>query len=219
MTKTKEIFGQVTEESERGYYRTLAVAYSSPPIFTMLAEPWLSPFGHFKLHILEQCAMIHLYSRILDDAVDEGESEMRKALLDAQTMLWQAAQALAAKKPRLNRAAAHLIAQTCAAAANVDNPLQNWGAKNSHLLLAPLYLSGYSRLYKKIEPALRNALFFLQLQDELAQGAIGEISAICHSLQDGGKIAQTLAANGFTRLSRHILAIGRDAILKLENLL
>ena len=128
--------------------RLQAVAEHSPAFIALLAEPWLgSDATPQTLRTLEHCARVHLYARILDDALDENLPIYRNNLLRAQALHWEAVQGLSACTPApLAQQAVQLIAETVAAV-QVDNqqrtPLQ-WGAKNHHLLLSPLLLSGNS---------------------------------------------------------------------------
>ena len=156
--------------------RLQAVAEHSPAFIALLAEPWLgSDATPQTLRTLEHCARVHLYARILDDALDENLPIYRNNLLRAQALHWEAVQGLSACTPApLAQQAVQLIAETVAAV-QVDNqqrtPLQ-WGAKNHHLLLSPLLLSGNSLAYQKCRAGLSILIALVQAGDEWRQGEI-----------------------------------------------
>ena len=156
--------------------RLQAVAEHSPAFIALLAEPWLgSDVAPETLVTLRYCARIHLYARLLDDALDENLPIHRHNLLRAQPLYWEAVQALGASTPKpVAQQAVQLITETVASVQIDDRqrtPLQ-WGAKNHHLLLAPLLLSGNDPAYQTCRAGLSTLIALVQAGDEWRQGEI-----------------------------------------------
>ena len=156
--------------------RLHAVAEYSPAFIAMLAEPWLSCNATPQTFcILEHCARIHLYARILDDALDENLPIHRNNLLRAQVLYWEAVQGLSTGTlAPFSQQAAQLIAETVVAVQVDDQKRtpQQWGAKNHHLLLSPLLLSGNSSAYQTCRAGLSILIALVQAGDEWRQGEI-----------------------------------------------
>ncbi len=159
--------------ARRALRRLQAVAEHFPAFLLLLAEPWIEEAisGHTQA-VLVHCARIHLYARILDDALDENLPIYRHNLLRAQTLLWQSAQALCSGEAGLDAEALRLIGDTVNAVQSDDKQRSpaHWGAKNHHLLLAPLLLSGHSQAYQCCRPGLSTLIALVQAGDEWRQG-------------------------------------------------
>lgn len=156
--------------------RLNAVADHAPAFLALLAEPWLGAAENERTaQVLGDCARIHLYARVLDDALDEGDAVYRQNLLRAQPMFWQAVQRIGASVSTAVAAeAVELIQQTVSAVQNDDlrcDP-RYWGPKNHHLLLAPLLLSEHSAAYQACSSGLSNLIALVQAGDEWKQGVL-----------------------------------------------
>jgi hypothetical protein len=161
--------------AENAVNRLTAVADYFPDFLALLAEPWLTePVADEILVTLADCARVHLYARILDDALDENLPIHRLHLLRAQSLLWRACSALAARYPSFQSECSALIDETVDAVQGDDvalNPVR-WGPKNHHLLLAPLLLSGNSAAYQACRPGLSALITLVQAGDEWRQGSL-----------------------------------------------
>ncbi len=158
--------------------RLQAVAQHAPAFLTLLAEPWLAgPVSERTKQLLLDCARIHLYARILDDALDEGLIVCRQNLLRAQPMFWQTVQRIGASvSDTVASEAEQLIYQTVSAVQHDDlwRDPQYWGPKNHHLLLVPLLLSDNSAAYQACRTALSNLIALVQAGDEWKQGVLAD---------------------------------------------
>lgn len=156
--------------------RLKAVAEHAPVFIAMLAEPWLNcPVSERTRQLLLDCARIHLYARILDDALDEGLAVCQQNLLRAQPMFWQTVQRIGASiPPTVADEAEQLIQQTVSAVLSDDlrRDPKHWGAKNHHLLLVPLLLSENSAAYQTCRSGLSNLIALVQAGDEWKQGVL-----------------------------------------------
>ncbi len=163
-----------SEAAAGAVLRLDAVAEHAPAFIALLAEPCLrAGISDRERMLLIDCARIHLYARVLDDAIDEAAPVHRRNLLRAQPLFWQAVQRIGALVPAtLADAAVALIKETVAAVQSDDqqrNP-DCWGAKNHHLLLIPLLLSGDSPAYQQCRPGLSTLIALVQAGDEWRQG-------------------------------------------------
>lgn len=151
--------------------RLQAVADSSPLLLTWLAEPWWSQDIE---ETLIHCARIHLYARILDDALDENLPIHRLLLLRAQTLFWSSVGELAILHPQHWQHSTQLIHETINAVEQDDNHTAPtlWGLKNHHLLLIPLLLSNNSETWQHSKTAFSNVIWLMQTGDEWRQGAL-----------------------------------------------
>jgi len=160
--------------------RLQAVAEHAPAFLAVLAEPWLDcPVSERTEQLLLDCARIHLYARILDDALDEGLTVCRQNLLRAQPMFWQTVQRIGAHVPtRVAQEAEQLIQETVSAVLHDDlrGDPQYWGPKNHHLLLVPLLLSENSAAYQACRSGLSNLIALVQAGDEWKQGVLTDVS-------------------------------------------
>lgn len=151
--------------------RLKAVADNSHFLFTWLAQPWWNDEVETTLI---HCARIHLYARILDDALDENLPIHRVTMLRAQTLFWSSVGELAKIYPQLWQESTQLISETIHAVEQDDkNVLPNsWGAKNHHLLLIPLFLSNNNRVWKQNKKVLSDVIWLMQTGDELRQDVL-----------------------------------------------
>lgn len=184
--------------------RLQAVAEHSPAFIVLLAEPWLDATPSERTQrLLHDCARVHLYARILDDALDEDLAVCRQNLLRAQPLFWEAVQRIGANvsAPTADTAAG-LIRQTVAAVQQDDlrRDPRLWGSKNHHLLLVPLLLSDDSAAYRDCEDGLSNFIALVQAGDEWKQGAL-EHAQLCGQLLEF--ITYCLDTGSLTRLDRH----------------
>lgn len=124
------------------------------------------------LDILQDCLLIHLYARILDDALDEALPVHRLQLLKIQPLFWKTLSQLASRYPDKIDAAHALIAETVQ---GVQSEWQNipcpavWGAKNHHLLLAPVLLSPSLDEFYTYRESLSRFIWLLQANEEQQQ--------------------------------------------------
>ncbi len=167
-----------SEISQKAARRLELVAEHSPAFICLLAEPWIgADITDRTRGLMRDCARIHLYARILDDAVDEEGSVYRHNLLRAQPLFWEAVQNIGAAVPAtVAGEAVRLIAETVSAVQIDDierNPLY-WGAKNHHLLLLPLLLSGNSPAYQACHRELSILIALVQAGDEWRQGEMNQ---------------------------------------------
>lgn len=165
--------------SRHALQRLQAVAEHAPAFLVLLAEPWLDDGVSQRTQaLLQDCARIHLYARILDDGLDEDLAVCRQNLLRAQPMLWQAVQRIGASvSASVAEQAVALISETVTAVQYDDlwrNP-QRWGEKNHHLLLVPLLLSNDSDAYRRCRGRLSDLIALIQAGDEWKQGDLADI--------------------------------------------
>lgn len=156
--------------------RLTEVAEHSPAFIALLAEPWLgaSMTAH-SAQLLSNCARIHLYARVLDDALDENLTVCRHNLLRAQPLFWAAVQNIgAAVSAPVATEATRLIEETIGAvlADDLRPDPGSWASKNHHLLLIPLLLSSDSPAYRACRPGLSSVIALVQAGDEWKQGVL-----------------------------------------------
>lgn len=212
--------------ARRALHRLHAVAEHSPHFIVLLAEPWIgSEVSHQTMAILVRCARVHLYARILDDALDENLPVHRTNLLRSQSMFWETVQGIGSSVSEdVHREAVRLIAETTDAVEIDDDqrtPLQ-WGAKNHHLLLAPLLLSGNSTAYQACRPGLSILIALVQAGDEWRQGEIAApavhrefMSLLTDSLDPG--ILSTLSQYGWHGAAERIVWNSRRLLESLSS--
>lgn len=156
--------------------RLAEVAEHSPAFIALLAEPWLGEsMTARRAQLLRDCARIHLYARVLDDAIDENLAVCRHNLLRAQPLFWAAVQSIGASvSAPVSAEATRLIEETIAAVLVDDlRPAPgSWASKNHHLLLIPLLLSGDSPAYRACRPGLSSMIALDQAGDEWKQGVL-----------------------------------------------
>lgn len=163
-----------SEAAAGAVHRLEAVAAHAPAFIVLLAEPWLrAGISDRERMLLIDCARIHLYARVLDDAIDEAAPVHRKNLLRAQPLFWQAVQRIGSLVPTdIADEAVALINETVSAVQSDDqqrNP-DCWGAKNHHLLLIPLLLSNGGPAYQQCRSGLSTLISLVQAGDEWRQG-------------------------------------------------
>ena len=205
--------------------RLTQLADNIPAFLTMLAEPWLSePISSDIQTTLEDCAKVHLCLRVIDDAIDENLPIHRQNLLYVQPLYWRTFYSLGARYPDLNQHSQSLIIETVAAVAEDDkhaNP-NCWGAKNHHLLLAPLLLSGHNEAYQHAKESLSMMMAFAQAQDEWTQGEINNpntVNALLALLTTGlsPQNINCLHYYGWHKAAQRLVNDGRYLINTLQN--
>jgi hypothetical protein len=170
--------------------RLQAIADNAPLLLTALAEPW------WKQDIdatLIHCARIHLYARILDDALDENLPIHRLLLLRAQALFWSSVVELAILYPQHWQQSTQLIYETITAVEQDDNRAMTnvWGLKNHHLLLIPLLLSHDSERWQHGKTALSKLIWLMQTGDEWRQGTLKTLELKHQVLTEVGHIMNT----------------------------
>ncbi len=176
-TTLKQDIVRLMPENEEGasavlaQRRLLALADSSPLLLTWLAEPWWSEDIE---DTLIHCARIHLYARILDDALDENLPIHRLLLLRVQALFWSSVGELAILHPQHWQQSTRLIHETINAVEKDDSKTipALWGLKNHHLLLIPLLVSNNSEMWQHNKTALSNLIWLVQTGDEWRQGVL-----------------------------------------------
>ena len=209
--------------ARRAVRRLREVAEHSPGFLALLVEPWLNNADADVADTMLHCARVHLYARVLDDALDENLPHDRQHLLRAQPLLWRATYALGCRYPDLLEASFALMTDTvCAVSLDDRDPSPiHWGAKNHHLLLAPLLLSGSDAVYQAVRPGLSNMIAVSQALDEVGQGAIYKselASAMLVCLPDWLNVdsLHTLQRHGWHAAAQRLLRDGRLLLQKLE---
>jgi hypothetical protein len=160
--------------SRQALARLQALVDAAPAFLLLLAEPWLDDEPEDLLPTLLDCARIHLYARILDDALDESLPPHHIHLLRYQPIFWQTVASLAVRYPHLQVQCAHLIEETVLAveADDASQGPQHWGRKNHHLLLLPLLLSAGDGRYHHHRETLSALISLSQACDEWWQGEL-----------------------------------------------
>lgn len=205
---------------ENAKKRITRLVEASPAVICFLAEPWLGAGITVRQEqILMHCASLHLYSRVLDDAIDEGEACQKEALLRAQPLFWQAVYGLATLVPHLAEAGQALISETVRGVlANDASPAPClWGEKNCHLLLIPLFLGDDADFFEQSRAHLRAALGLLQAWDELVQGSCRQTGAFCSLITDAMRDdVPWLDAHGWKMLASRLCLESRHIINALQ---
>ena len=162
--------------ARRSRRRLLDLVEHAPAFMQMLAEPLFAGVGKEVETTFLACARVHLYARVLDDALDDNLPLDRRNLLRIQPLFWHAVHMLGGQHPSQAQAAAALIQTTVEAVERDDaqaHPIE-WGRKNFHLLLLPLMLSGDSAAYRKVLPGLEAVIALAQAHEEVEQGRLHE---------------------------------------------
>lgn len=163
-----------SEAAAGAVQRLDAVAEHAPVFIALLAEPWLrAGISDRERMLLIDCARIHLYARVLDDAIDEADPVHRQNLLRAQPLFWQAVQRIGSLVPAVVAQAAVALIDETVTAVQIDDHQRNpdcWGAKNHHLLLIPLLLSNGGPAYQQCRSGLSTLIALVQAGDEWRQG-------------------------------------------------
>lgn len=184
----------------------------------LLAEPWWKSMDSTDLKIFYLCADMHLYARVLDDAIDEGEPSQEKALLAMQDIYWAAASALSRARPGLSPMARQLIRETTEAACAMLEEPACWARKNHHLLLIPLFLSAKRSFFEKHRQSLSLAIGVLQAEDEMRQGNVKNIALLCSYIERAARIVPRLAAAGWPLLGERMIQGCRGMLASLGKL-
>ena len=150
---------------------------SGARLISELIEPWIT---RAEVEQIGACVLrLHLYARVLDDAIDEGHFSDRLCCLRAAPILWGVARDLAHDAPLTSRAQDQIIAQVVTA--NLPNAtkhgeeaqrfmrIQRWGTSNVHLLLAPLCLSQDEAFLDQWSAILERCLWLRQAVDEVIE--------------------------------------------------
>ena len=182
-------------------------------VLPLLAEPWWRRMDKAGLKIFNACADIHLYARVLDDAIDEGQNCQKKALLAMQEIFCSSIGVLTGLKPGRSKAAFQLIRETTQAASSEQADPEGWARKNHHLLLIPLYLSVKRSFYEKNRRPLSIAIGVLQAVDEMRQGHVNNIDSLCDFVEAGASSAVILQKRGWPHLAWRML-VGCKWLLK-----
>lgn len=201
--------------------RLADVAEHSPVFIALLAEPWLGASMTTRTgQLLSNCARIHLYARILDDALDENLAVCRYNLLRAQPLFWEAVQSIgAAVSAQLAAEATRLIKETIGAvlADDLRPDPSCWAIKNHHLLLIPLLLSGNSPAYHACRPGLSGVIALVQAGDEWKQGTLvsatlrADLLNVLTVCLDSGQL-ETLKRHGWHGVAERIIWNARQLI-------
>ncbi len=155
-----------TATEELAYQRQIAAVKQGVPLIFDLTEPF---HNHPKAgETAELCACLHLYARILDDAVDEALPIHRLNLLKIQPIFWDTTVRLSLLFPEKKQAMSDLIHETLASVLQEwqNRGIKTWGAKNHHLLMAPLVLSPDPEFFENHKLFLSDFLFLLQAKEE-----------------------------------------------------
>lgn len=215
--------GHESPEEAAAARRVNDLVAAAPPVLCLLAEPWLGQIARQKRHwqILLHCASLHLYSRVLDDAVDEAHACYKKALLRVQPLFFDAVFRLGILAPGLLEEGRQLIGETTEAvlADDATPSALYWGAKNHHLLLIPLFLSGDAAFFRRARAALSASLALLQATDELEQGSCLEAGVYCRLVTEAMKesVHSVLAAGGWPSLGQRLCMESRRLLRMLQN--
>ena len=212
-----------TAGASRALRRLNAVACYFPPFLALLVEPWQERTDPEFATTLLHCARVHLYARVLDDALDENLPIDRQHLLRMQPLFWRTVFALGACYPALQEPCAALIAETVQAVAQDGRQARpkDWGAKNHHLLLAPLLLSGNNDAFRAAQPGLSGLIAVAQACEEREQGELarrhmpGAVLACLPGWLDAQAVA-SLARHGWQSAARRLLRDGRGLLDSLE---
>jgi len=189
--------------------RLQEVAEHSPILLVWFAQPWWS---EAIASTLIHCARIHLYARILDDALDENLPIHRLLILRAQSLFWASVGELAKQHHCHWQESTRLIHETIKAVEKNDAQSlpDTWGLKNHHLLLIPLFLSGDQANWQQSKTALSDLIWLLQTGDEWQQGLLNSNNIKHNVLKEVERImtAQTpaiLLQGGWNRAAERAL--------------
>lgn len=137
-----------------------------------LIEPYRS-HKHYE-SVFFHSLQLHLYARILDDAIDEGLPAHRLQLLKAQPLLLESVTTLVSLFGGRKDSFLFLLHETVQAVEQEwNNPaeFEQWGVKNHHLLIPPLLLAPSIDEFEKYKNVLSEFIFILQIKDELKQSS------------------------------------------------
>ncbi len=210
--------------------RVEKTVYEAVDLVVQLAEPWLS--NSLTEKVIMHSAAIHVYARILDDALDEALPINRLLLLRGQAWYWEQIYALGGLYPALQHETTALIQETILAVEKEEQYLTDnrrisldffiWAEKNHHLLLAPLLLSNNNKTYQKMRQTLRFFLVLLQAREELAQRQLDRSAfpALLHFLMnhfEKNTALLQLAEMGWPCLASRIIPVYQTILMRLKS--
>ena len=215
-----------TPTGRRTLRRLLDVAEHAPVFFGMLVEPLMRDDREVDdVQIITDCARVHLYARVLDDALDENLPLDRRNLLRIQPLFWRAVYSLAARYPTLGDATRALLQCTVDSVEADDERIRPdlWAGKNLHLLLAPLLLSGDGAIYRAARPGLVALIAMAQANEELEQGrirssALRDELAVCVSTWLDDSTISTLRQLGWHHAAARLVADGGAVLAGLHRI-
>lgn len=201
--------------TRRAVGRLHAVLEQFPDFLALLVEPW-EPVGASLGQTVLDCARIHLYARVLDDALDENLPVNRRHLLRAQPLFWRAVYGLGGRYPALAEAAAALVSVTTGAVARDDVAADpdSWGRKNLHLLLAPMLLAEDTACYRAARAGLTSLIALAQAREEVQQGVLRDPAVRQALLQVlpqwlDPAVLEAMHQHGWTRAAARLLHDGQ----------
>jgi len=139
------------------------------PLLVDLIEPY---WKHDKAYqVTELCSYLHLYARVLDDAVDDALPVHRLNLLKIQPLFWNTVNQISLSFSEKSNGVSGLIQETIEAVIHEWQKckIETWGTKNHHLLAAPLLLSSSISEFEQHKSYLSDFLFILQTKEEILQ--------------------------------------------------
>jgi len=208
--------------ARRAVGRLHAVLEQFPDFLALLVEPW-EPVDASLCEVVLDCARIHLYARVLDDALDENLPVNRRHLLRAQPLFWRAVYGIGSRYPALSSSAGALISVTTGAVARDDLAADpdSWGRKNLHLLLAPMLLAEDAPSYRAASAGLTSLIGLAQAREEAQQGALRD-PAVRQSLLQvlpqwlDPAVLETMHQHGWTRAAARLLHDGQALMRSMD---
>ena len=207
--------------ASRALDRLLQVAEGFPPVLALLIEPWLDRLDKDPglLQDVEDGIRVHLYARILDDAMDEGLPAQKAMLLAAQRLLWKAVAGITLRHPGLQEKTLDLVRITLESVQREDltGEVRYWALKNHHLLLIPMLCTDDGPGYRACEEGFSSLLAMLQAVEERAQGRFSDPRTTLDFYQsyashlDPARL-ETLAAHGWRGAADRIVREARAAL-------
>lgn len=209
------------------YERLVRLSSAASRHISYLAEPWLgNTFNKTIEETIFECSFLHFYARVLDDAIDINLPVYRKNLLKVQVKFWQVLGSLSCKYGPHWKDATKLINETIEytiADDEIYHPI-NWGRKNHHLLLIPMFLSNNSIQYTENKEILSYYLFIIQAFEEYEQHKFLDKTVSVHLLECiiKNKIEDKiikLSSYGWIRVQSIAIDASKTIIEKIEVLL
>lgn len=204
---------------QRSWQRQHAAVHAAFPVIERLIEPWNA---HPQRETITRLTLsLHLYARILDDAIDEGLNIHRRMALRAQSIFAKSMVELTQCFDERAAGATSLIEETIAANDEVEATPELWGRKNHHLLIASWLAAPTSEEFDAIKPALSNYLLVLQAAEEMTQPQLDfstrprRIEATLTSLVEPGWI-DTLYAGGWQAIAHDIPGLLSRLIARID---
>ena len=193
--------------AQRLYQRQQEAFEAGEVLAELMLEPWE---GDLRVDGLKKLmASLHLYARVLDDAVDEGLLAHRGLILRAQPLVWRVASELTLLAPERATSLLEVVSRVCRANTPEAHPdeVSVWGMKNEHLLLAPLCLAHNPTHIIEARPDLLVALWGMQALDELRRALTArELKRLSETfkvyMSDLKDRSERLAGAGWVSLAR-----------------